>query len=190
MSYTRRRPGLALVALACFVAHSTYYLLTGSASEMLWACNVASLSIAVGCGFGSPWPVASGLLWLLLGTPIWLVYLAAGGELCVTSLGIHLLAPLVGLRALTQLGWPLGSWFRASLLLLALVLLSRLLGEPNTNVNLAFRVWDGWEALFATHHHYLILVGLVHAVAFFGIERLIVWRGWLALGTVESSRAR
>lgn len=183
-SRSRRLPALGLVALGCFLLHTGSYLIGDSPTEMLWACNIASLLIGLGSVIGWAWPVAAGLSWLLLGTPLWLVYLAGGGELRVTSLGVHLVVPLVGWQALRRLGWPPGTWLLASLMLLVLVLVSRWLGEAATNVNLAFRVWTGWEPLFGVHWRYLLLVGLAHALAFLGIERWVLWRGWFSPSAV------
>ena len=54
---------------------------------------------------------------------------------------------------------------------LGLLLLTRLLTPREDNVNLAFRVAPGWEALFPSYPLYLLLLVGVGALTFFLVER-------------------
>ena len=158
--------GLAAVTFACFVLHSAQHVMTGETSNVLWACNMASLWVAVGIALRRAWLVASGLLWLSLGTPLWIVYLIGGGEFFATSVGIHVLTPVCAVLALRQLGWPRRVWLRALGLLVLLTISTRFVTEPQLNVNLAFRVWEGWERTFPDHRVYLVLIGALHVSVF------------------------
>ncbi len=52
----------------------------------------------------SSWVSAVGTLFLCLGTPQWLLYLAAGGEFMPTSLATHVVALGIGLYAAYRYG--------------------------------------------------------------------------------------
>jgi hypothetical protein len=62
----------------------------------------------------------------------------------------------------------------ASLAALALLGVSRLLGSPARNPNLAFRVQAGWERAFPSHAVYVTLMWLGAGVAFFVVEAVIL----------------
>jgi len=115
---------------------------------------------------------AIGLLWLSFGTPIWLLDLATGSGMILTSPLVHVVAPIIACLALRRLGWPRRAWMGASLASIALVAISRLVGSSGPNVNLAFRVHQGWEARFPSHTLFLLLFIVVSSSLFILLDRI------------------
>jgi hypothetical protein len=169
-----RLPLFGAVALASFVVHASYHVLSGHPQEALWACHVAALSIALGCFSGQPTFVAVGVLWLSFGNPLWVLDLATGGEFLPTSLLTHVVALAVGVLAARKLGWPRAAWGKAVLAFLGLMALTRLVTPRPANVNLAFRVADGWEKIFPSYAVYVVLLAAGAAATFFVAE--LGWR--------------
>ncbi|OJY29783.1 MAG: hypothetical protein BGO98_49105 [Myxococcales bacterium 68-20] len=163
-------PVHGVVVLACWMLHGGNHVLRGTAHDLLWACNVAVPMLAVGCFRGARLPCAIALLWLSFGTPIWLLDLATGAGLISTSIFVHVVAPLVGIAAMRRFGWPPRAWVSATMASAGLLLLTRIVGSPGPNVNLAFRIHDGWERYFASHLLFLGLLLGASALAFMAVD--------------------
>ncbi len=164
---------LGLLPLAFYLVHPfRLYVLRGSPAEALWFCQVANLLLAAGMFFVWPRVVGVAALWLLVGTSIWAVDLAAGGELLPTSLLPHLGGTGLAVYAVRTLGFPKRTWLVAAASMLALQWITRCLTPPEPNVNLAFRVWHGWENVFPSYLPYLAMIYTIALASFFGLEYL------------------
>jgi hypothetical protein len=169
---------LGLVAVGCFAVHCGYHLKFGRPPDILWACHVAAL--LVGIGLLGAWPscVGVGVLWLLVGVPFWLIDVLAGGEFKPTSVLTHIGGLAVGLVGVRWLGLPGQVWWKASLALLALQGLCRLVTPEKDNVNVAFAVYKGWESWFGSFLVYelflLVLLTALFAAVEFALRRLLV----------------
>jgi hypothetical protein len=160
------------LGLFCFVAHGAVHVARHEAYEMLWTCNASALVIGLAGLLRSRTGLAIGLCWLSIGVPLWLVDLAGGGELMPSSILTHVVGPLGAILALVRVGWPPSAWWKAATALTALLGVTRLATPAKANVNLAFRVWPGWEALFPNHVVYLVALMLLCCALFFGVERV------------------
>lgn len=169
----RPLPWHGAVAATCWLIHAARHVLGGTAHDLLWACNVAVPVLALGCFTGRTVPCAVALSWLAFGTPIWLLDLAMGAGLIITSPLVHVVAPLVALSALRRLGWPERAWVFATAGTLPLLVASRLLGTAAANPNLAFRVHQGWEGRFGSHPFFLGLLLAVAASVFYAIDAIV-----------------
>lgn len=163
--------GLGVTALLFWSAHAAFHLARGTAGDLLWACNVAVPVLAIGCFLRSGTLCACAVMCLAFGLPMWALDLATGGDFVPTSLLTHVGGLALGAVAVRRLGWPRGSWRLACGGTALLVAVTRLVGSPERNANLAFRVHDGWERHFASHLPYLAAMWLASAVAFFVLER-------------------
>ncbi|WP_437321584.1 hypothetical protein [Sorangium sp. So ce385] len=175
-SSSRLRVMGGLAAMA-FVVHGGNHVRRGSPHDLLWMCNVAPLLLAAGCFLAKPDLAAIAALWLAFGTPIWLLDIATGSGLILTTFLPHVLCPILAVLALRELGLPQRAWLKATAALLALVGLTRALTPPETNVNLSRRVWTGWEALFPRYALFFALVATAAALTFLAIDRALA--AWL-----------
>jgi hypothetical protein len=73
---------------------------------------------------------------------LWFVYLAIGQLFRPTSALTHIGGIIVGYIGLKSLGMPRGIWWKAIAGLWLLLILSRWLGTPELNVNLAFHLYE------------------------------------------------
>jgi hypothetical protein len=144
---------LGWLPLAAYAVHAGFQAWRGHAEYALWSCHVAAL--LVGAGLLGPWPTANavGVLWLVLGVPLWLIDVARGGEFYPTTLLTHVGAFALALVAVAWLGWPPGAWWKGLAGLLALVVVSRLVTPDLADVNGAYTLFPrsgpGWAALLS-----------------------------------------
>ncbi|KYF72427.1 hypothetical protein [Sorangium cellulosum] len=176
-SSSRLRVMGGLAAMA-FVVHGGNHVRRGSPYDLLWMCNVAPILLAAGCFFAKPDLAAIAALWLAFGTPMWLLDIATGSGIILTSFLPHVLCPVVAVLAVREMGLARRAWLKATAALLALVGLTRALTPPGPNVNLSHRVWAGWEAAFPRYDRYFALVAAAAALTFFVLDRaLAAWLG-------------
>ena len=170
MISTWKRTVLGCAAIIFYIAHAATWIQRHAASNLLWTCHLGCL--LVGVAILARWPLANavGVLWLILGNIIWSIHLANGGEFIMTSQLTHLGGLLLGLWSIRQAGFPRGSWLAALAGLAVLHILSGFITAPSENVNLAFRVWSGWEKTFPDFHVYRLFMLAVSAVLFFALE--------------------
>ncbi|AKF03440.1 hypothetical protein [Sandaracinus amylolyticus] len=189
------RAVLASGAFAVWAAHVLVMWLVyqGSAYELLWACHLAPLLLTLGIALGSVSLTSVAAIWTTLGTTMWLGNLIALGRAPEpTPLLVHAGTLGLALLAVRTIGWDPRAWWRASLALLALACVTRLVpGAALYNVNLVFRVWPGFEAAFPHLVPFLAFVAVMIVIATYVIGRALDQLG--ARGEVASrswSRSR
>lgn len=164
---------LGTAAVACYVIHASVHLVRGEWYDLFWACHVAALFVGAGLLARSSTINGVGVLLGLMGFPLWLADLAAGGEFFPTSILTHVVALGLGIYGAVQLGMPRGVWWRATLALVALIAFCRLATPPGPNVNVAFAIQHGWESRFDSHASYLETMIVSATAYFFVVERLL-----------------
>ena len=163
---------LAALALVFYASHAAFHLANGAPEHLLWTCHLAVVLVAVGFLLASPAWNGIGLCWSAMGNPLWLLDLAAGGEFLPTSLFTHgggLVLAIVGLR---RFGMPVNVWWKAGALFAVLQLLSHAATPAEENVNVAFRVWTGWEGVFPSYALFLAVSYPLLLAYFFTVERV------------------
>jgi hypothetical protein len=169
---------LGWLALGCYAVHAGFHLAHGRPEDLLWACHIGAALVGVGLLLRQPVINGVGVLFLCLGTPLWLLDLAAGGEFYPTSCFTHLGGLAIGIYAVRGLGFPKGVWWKATAFLIGLMLLCRLTTPAEANVNVAFAIQHGWEAHFSSYSVYLTTM-LIEASVYFLVMELIL-RRWIA----------
>ena len=167
-----------IAASVCYAIHFVFNFCRGRPEDMLWICHAGAALVAGGLLFSAATVNGVGVLFLCLGTPVWLMDVVSGGEFNPTSCCNHLGVFGLGLYGVRRLGMPRGTWTKAAVSLVALVAFSRLATPASANVNLAFAVYPGWENRFPSHPVYLITIIAASVAYFVGTELLL--RRWLA----------
>lgn len=164
-------PGLT--AIGFFAAHLWQWARSRRLENILWACHIGCL--LVGIGWLAKWPLLNGigLLWLIPGILFWLLYLAGGGVFFWSSLFTHIGGNLLGLWGVALLGFPRGTWWKAGLGNIVLLLVSRRVSRVSENVNFSRQVWTGWEKRFPSYPRYISGLLLGAFVTFFALEQLL-----------------
>lgn len=169
---------LGLAAICCYAIHAAFHLLHGRPEELLWSCHLGALLVGIGLLCSSAITSGIGLLFLLMGTPLWLLDLAGGGVFYPTSCFTHLGGLAIGLYGAWRFGLPFGTWWKAVLALITLILVCRLVTPPRANVNVAFAIYPGLEKVFPNHPIYLATMMCLAAGYFLVSE--VVLRRWFA----------
>jgi hypothetical protein len=174
---------LGVAALACYAIHGTYHLYRGRPEDLLWGCHMGAALVGIGLLIRSMTLNGIGTLFLSMGTPLWFLYLAGGGEFMPTSCFTHLGGLAIGLYAIRHSGIPDGTWWKAVAAALFLMLITRLTTPAAANVNVAFAIQPGWEALFSSHMVYIMFMTAVMALHYYILS--FVLRRWFVLEPAE-----
>ena len=109
MSLLRHPQTLGALALTGWTAHAACHLAKGTGLSLIWCCNLGALFLGLGLLSARPRLAGAGLLWVAVGTPLWLVGLTIGKLWMPTSLFTHFGALaadlLAGAAALPQGAW-------------------------------------------------------------------------------------
>ncbi len=165
---------LGVLALTIYVLHAANHLRLGTAHDLLWMCNLATAVLAIGCLARNATLVGMPMLWLSIGTPLWLMDLLHGGEVLATGILTHVGGLAISVMAVIKLGMPRGTWYRATVVLGVVMALSRIATPREANVNLVFSVRTGWDAYFGSHLVYLAMLLAIGAAGAFAVERVVV----------------
>ncbi|KYF71690.1 hypothetical protein BE15_39385 [Sorangium cellulosum] len=113
---------------------------TGRMGEMLFACHVAALAVALGLLAGAGWLVGPAFVFSVgVGIPAWLIEVIATRKVTLLSSAAHLAPPAAAALHLARRGLPSGSALSAWGTFVALLVLSFVATDPALNVNLAHR---------------------------------------------------
>ena len=167
-----------LAALGCYAIHAGFHVLNGRPEEALWMCHLGAALVGIGLLSSSTTTSGIGTLFLCVGTPLWVMYLAGGGEFYPTSCFPHLGGLAIALYGVRRLGLPSGTWWKAVVALAVLILVSRLVTPAHANVNVSFAIYPGWEKVFPSHPIYLAAMIVLAAGYFLAFEYAL--RRWLA----------
>lgn len=161
---------LGVLCVLSYAVHGWHYVSVRQEANLLWFCHLAALAVGLALFVRSPTLNAVGFLWLCVGVPCWILYLASGGELVVGSLLTHGVGTAAGLYGLRHLGLPQGAWWKAVAALAAVFAVTRASTPPAENVNLAFAVWPGWEGWFPSYVAYIAFLTTLAAAVFVGVS--------------------
>lgn len=156
-----------LLAVACYATHAAVHLGRGHPEDLWWACHLGTVLVSAGFLLHAPTANAIGFFWLLVGNVCWLTALAAGGEFLPTSTLTHGIGFVLAIAGLRAFGLPRGAWWQAMVAFVALQALTRWTTPPDANVNVAFRVWAGWERTFPSYPAYLAVLWAIGLATFF-----------------------
>ena len=166
-----------LAALGFYSIHACFHILSGRPEEVLWMCHLGAALVGFGLLSSSAITNGIGTLFLCMGTPLWVMYLAGGGEFYPTSCFPHLGGLAIGLYGVRRLRLRSGAWWKSVVALVTLILICRLVTPAQANVNVAFAIYPGWEEVFPSHPIYLAVMMAQSAGYFFLCEFAL--RRWL-----------
>ncbi len=150
--------GLGILALCFFGAHATIHLLHGRWYDILWTCTLSNAVLGLGLLSRRAISVAVGATWLVMGNLTWLADLLTGGDFFVTSVLTHFGGLTIGILGARILGWPRRTWIWATLGMLGMQLMARLVTPPLANVNLAFSIYTGWERYYPSYRAFWLIM--------------------------------
>jgi hypothetical protein len=171
-----RSTKLGLAALVLYLPHAAWHIAHGHPWDLMWACDLAMPILAFGCFARRGRAAVTAFLFLVYGSPMWLLDIVAGGGWVLTSPLIHIGGLVVAYLAVKTLGWSPRTWIVASASAAAILVLTRLISPSEENVNMVFRVYSGWEKYFSSHAVYIAGIWLSLTALFWMVEKVMLKR--------------
>jgi hypothetical protein len=174
---------LGLLAVGLYGIHGAHELSAGRPESLLWSCHLASLAVGLGLLLRRPTWIAIGLMWLVLGLPLWAMEVVFRSGFEPTAALTHVGGLVLGMFGIRRLGLAGPVWWKAAAALAVLHLVSRWTTPEKANVNLAFAIWPGWEPYFPSRGVYLVTLLLLGLAVFGGTEYALRRTGFAAPDT-------
>ena len=159
--------GAGLLGIAFYGVHAVHELWAGRPESLLWSCHLGSLAVGFGLLLHQRTWIGVGLMWLVLGLPLWLMEVGAHGGFAPTAAFTHIGGLVLGLWGVRRFGLAGPVWWKAAAALVVLHFVSRWTTPKEANINLAFAIWPGWAPYFPSHAVYLLAM-LILSLAVFG----------------------
>ncbi|HSE97836.1 MAG TPA: hypothetical protein VLD57_06150, partial [Blastocatellia bacterium] len=154
---------LGVFPLLFFTAHfifywtAPFYSTNRGIDNMLWMCNVGNLLLAVGLLTSVKWITRMATVWLIPGLPLWLFEVVRNGGWLLTSFLTHIGGLIVALIAISKIRAGKWAWAHALVWYIVMQLLSRAFTSPYWNVNVAHRIYGGYETVVSEYWQFWAL---------------------------------
>ena len=176
MEDSHKRGLIGCLAILFYLIHAGVLILARESYHIIWSCHLGCLLVGTSLILKSSWTFSVGFFWLTLGVPLWVLNILTRREFMLTSTLTHLVGLLLAILGLRFLGIKKHSWFIATMGLIILGVISRLVTPEKANVNLSFSVWSGWEDIFPSHFWYVVMLLSIAAIYFTLLEGIL--RKW------------
>lgn len=178
---------IGVLPLIFFLAQTLHYWRFGGLSHLAWMCNVGNLLMAIGLFLGHRELIRATAIWTIPGIGVWFWYVWLSGSTAWSSTLAHVGGLVVAMFVLSRVRMDRIAWFYAFVWYLFMQIVSRAVTAPVHNVNVAFRIQDGWESAFGSFWKFWIVMTVVVAVGLWAIG-LLLWWIW-PQKTMESATA-
>ena len=168
---------LGFLPLSFFAARFVEYVVVAKTPEqILWACHISNLLLAVGMFLASPFLIRIAFFWLILGAPPWIVDMVWSRLVTPVSVFSHLGGVVLAIVAIRKVGAKRGSWLHSLVYFVILQQITRLLTQPGpyTNVNVAHFAYGPAKDWFTSYWKYWLVNTSVIAVALITIEIVLL----------------
>ena len=145
----------------------------GETHDTLWMCHVANVLLCGGLLLRQRRLMQLAVLWIIVGTPLWLMDSMQNRLFSFTSTVSHLGGLLIGLWALRQIRTGRPVWHLALGVFVLLQQLSRVLTPVSANVNISQAVWPGWETVFPHYGNYWLFTTASATLSLWLVERIL-----------------
>lgn len=175
-SSTLRFRLIGLLPLIFFLAQTVHYWRYGGLSHLAWMCNVGNLLMAFGIFLNHKESIRAAAIWTVPGLGIWFWYVWLSGSTALSSTLAHVGGIIVAVYVLRHVRMDRVAWVYAFLLYLLMQIVSRVVTAPVHNVNVAFRIQDGWANAFGGGFwKFWIVMTVVVAVVLWAIGTVFAW---------------
>jgi hypothetical protein len=164
---------LGILPLIFFLAQLIHYWRHGGLANMLWMCNIGNLALAIGLFAGHRELIRVAAIWMIPGLAVWFVYVFLPSGLLFTSTLAHVGGFVVALIALRKVRVDRMAWLYAFIWYLVLQMISRLTTSPDANVNVAHKIYYGWEPAFGGFWKFWLVMTLLVAAGLWAIGSVL-----------------
>ena len=169
----KKRTTAGALSIAFFLIHAAALAHAGEHYHIIWSCHLGCLIVGIGLLVRQPWLYAIGFFWLTMGVPLWLLNVLTSHEFMLTSTLSHIGGIIIAVYGLRFIKIPQFAWAAAIAGLVVLGVLTRLATPPDSNVNLAFAVWSGWEDQFPSYFWYVVMLLAIATATFWLLELMV-----------------
>src|SRR5215510_5287109 len=118
---------LGLLPLSFFAARFVEYVVVAKTPEqILWACHISNLLLAVGMFLANPFLIRISVFWLILGAPPWIIDMVWSRLITPISVFSHLGGVIMAIVAIQKVGAKRGSWIYSLIYFVILQQITRL----------------------------------------------------------------
>ena len=136
--HNRRMRALGLLPAVFFAITAVHNVRAGTPHMLFWICNVSNVLMAVSLAARWPRGVWISTLWVITGTPLWILDASLTHAFSVHSFFTHVVAGVIGVLVLRKMPAPRGVWWQAVLFAIGCQVLARAFTPAEYNVNVAF----------------------------------------------------
>jgi hypothetical protein len=166
---------LGLIPLILFLARLRDLIELGEVGHILWMCHLSNVILALGLFLACPLLVRISIPWLVFGLPLWIWDMTQMGVIGgLTSFGTHIGGLLVGLFAVSRMRYDRKSWLYALIYYLVVQQVCRMITPVELNVNIAHKIYYGWETMFSAYWQYWLVTTITAAVFLWVIGFLLM----------------
>ena len=166
---------LGFLPLIFFLAQVAHYARYGGLGNLAWMCNVGNLLLAIGLFLNHKELIRASGIWTIPGLGIWFWYVWLTGSTGFSSTLAHVGGIIVGLFVLSRVRMDRIAWLYALVWYLFMQVVSRLLTQPELNVNVVYTIQPGWKNEFGSFWKFWLVMTLLIGVALWAIGLVLSW---------------
>ncbi len=176
---------LGLLPLTFFFAQALHYWQINQLGHLLWMCNVGNLLLAAGLFFDKRLLIRVAVIWSVPGLFVWLRYVVSewfhyatlDWSAVASSTLAHLGGLGLGLAVLRRVSINRQAWIYAVIWYLMMQLLSRIVTPPELNVNVSYRIYEGWQGHFSSYFRFWVVLTLAVAACLWSLNWVLnkIW---------------
>jgi len=148
-------------------------------------CNVGNLLLAAGLFFDKRLLIRVAVIWSVPGLFVWLRYVVSewfhyatlDWSAVASSTLAHLGGLGLGLAVLRRVSINRQAWIYAVIWYLMMQLLSRIVTPPELNVNVSYRIYEGWQGHFSSYFRFWVVLTLAVAACLWSLNWVLnkIW---------------
>jgi len=138
-------------------------------------CNVGNLLLAIGLFIEHRELIRAAAIWTIPGLGIWFWYVWLSGSTAFSSTLAHVGGIIVAMFVLRRVRMDRVAWLYAFVFYLLMQMVSRVVTAPVHNVNVAFRIQDGWQNAFGSFWKFWLVMTIVVAMVLWAIGLVLSW---------------
>ena len=166
---------LGFLPLIFFLAQVAHYARYGGLGNLAWMCNVGNLLLAIGLFLKHKELIRASAIWTIPGLGVWFWYVWLTGSTAFSSTLAHVGGIIVGMFVLSRVRMDRIAWLYALVWYLFMQVVSRLLTQPELNVNVVYTIQPGWKNEFGSFWKFWLVMTILVAAGLWVIGLMLSW---------------
>ena len=166
---------LGIINLIFFLTKLISDIKRGKGGDSLWICHASNLVLSLGLMLGNSTLIRLAVLCIIPGSLFWIREMIRTKEVLTTSILSHLSGIAIGVYAISKIGISNYAWVHSLAWYLLLQQLCRFYTPFELNVNLAHKIYEGWEMFFKDYKVYWLSSTLLGTFLFWCTGKVLQW---------------